>query len=106
MPRGLDHRGGARFPAFGVQRDCPAGGAVGRDLFERTRAGIVLTPAGHALQARAQMLEHLLRDAQAEVKAASEGLSGPLRIGGTPGAWSACCPLPWRGSRSACRALR
>lgn len=66
---------------------------LGATLFERTRAGIVLTPAGHALQARAQMLEHLLRDAQAEVKAASEGLSGPLRIGGTPGALVSLLPL-------------
>lgn len=66
---------------------------LGATLFERTRAGIVLTPAGHALQARAQMLEHLLRNAQAEVKAASEGLSGPLRIGGTPGALVSLLPL-------------
>ncbi|NOW48578.1 DNA-binding transcriptional LysR family regulator [Novosphingobium sp. SG751A] len=66
---------------------------LGAVLFERTRAGIVLTAAGHALQARAQMLEHLLRDAQAEVKAASEGLSGPLRIGGTPGALVSLLPL-------------
>jgi len=66
---------------------------LGATLFERTRAGIVLTPAGHALQARAQMLEHLLRDAQAEVTAASEGLSGPLRIGGTPGALVSLLPL-------------
>jgi len=66
---------------------------LGATLFERTRSGIVLTAAGHALQARAQMLEHLLRDAEAEVKAASEGLSGPLRIGGTPGALVSLLPL-------------
>lgn len=66
---------------------------LGAVLFERTRAGIVLTPAGEALRVRAQMLDHLLRDAQAEVGAAQEGLNGPLRIGGTPGALVSLLPM-------------
>jgi LysR family transcriptional regulator of abg operon len=66
---------------------------LGAVLFERTRAGIVLTPAGEALRVRAQMLDHLLRDAQAEVSAARDGMTGPLRIGGTPGALVSLLPL-------------
>ena len=65
---------------------------LGAVLFERTRSGIVLTPAGEALRLRAQALDHLLRDAEAEVAAASEGLTGPLRIGGTPGALVSLLP--------------
>jgi len=66
---------------------------LGAVLFERSRTGIVLTPAGEALRTRAQMLDHLLRDAQAEVTAALQGASGPLRIGGTPGALVSLLPL-------------
>jgi len=66
---------------------------LGAVLFERTRSGIVLTPAGEALRTRAQMLDHLLRDAQAEVAAARDGATGPLRIGGTPGALVSLLPL-------------
>ncbi|RVU04081.1 LysR family transcriptional regulator [Novosphingobium umbonatum] len=68
-------------------------GRLGATLFERTRTGIVLTPAGEALRLRAQMLDHLLRDAEAEVAAAQEGAGGPLRIGGTPGALVSLLPL-------------
>jgi DNA-binding transcriptional LysR family regulator len=52
----------------------------------------VLTPAGKALEARAEMLDHLLRDAEAEIAAASEGIAGPLRVGGTPGALVSLLP--------------
>lgn len=65
---------------------------LGAVLFERTRSGIVLTPAGEALRARAQMLDHLLRDAEAEVGAARDGVAGPLRVGGTPGALVSLLP--------------
>ena len=66
---------------------------LGTVLFARGRSGIALTAAGEALQARAQMLDHLLRDAEAEVAAAREGVAGPLRIGGTPGALVSLLPL-------------
>jgi DNA-binding transcriptional LysR family regulator len=66
---------------------------LGTVLFERTRSGILLTPAGEALRTRAQMLEHLLRDASAEVSAAARGAMGPLRLGGTPGALVSLLPL-------------
>jgi LysR family transcriptional regulator of abg operon len=65
---------------------------LGAKLFERTRAGIVLTPAGEALEARARMLDHLLRDAEHEVIAAQKGLGAPLRVGGTPGALVSLLP--------------
>ncbi|WP_420384433.1 LysR family transcriptional regulator [Novosphingobium sp.] len=65
---------------------------LGGPLFERTRTGIVLTPAGEALRARANMLDHLLRDAEADVAAARHGRAGPLRVGGTPGALVSLLP--------------
>jgi len=39
------------------------------------------------------MLDHLLRDAQAEVAAARDGVAGPLRVGGTPGALVSLLPM-------------
>jgi LysR family transcriptional regulator, regulator of abg operon len=65
---------------------------LGAALFERTRAGIVLTPAGEALRTRASMLDHLLRDAEAGVIAARDGHAGPLCVGGTPGALVSLLP--------------
>jgi len=65
---------------------------LGGPLFERTRSGIVLTPAGQALRTRANMLDHLLRDAEADVAAARDGRTGPLRVGGTPGALVSLLP--------------
>ena len=65
---------------------------LGGPLFERTRTGIVLTPAGEALRTRANMLDHLLRDAEADVAAARNGSAGPLRVGGTPGALVSLLP--------------
>ena len=66
---------------------------LGTVLFERTRAGVVLTPAGEALRVRAQMLDHLLRDAEADVAAARDGGVGALRVGGTPGALVSLLPV-------------
>jgi len=67
-------------------------GSLGAVLFQRTRAGIVLTPAGEALRAKASMLDHLLRDAAEEIAAVREGIVGPLRVGGTPGALVSLLP--------------
>jgi LysR family transcriptional regulator of abg operon len=61
-------------------------------LFERSRSGIVLTPEGEALLRRAESIDSLLRDAEAEVKLASAGVVGPLRVGGTPGALVSLLP--------------
>ena len=65
---------------------------LGTALFERTRAGVVLTPAGQVLRTRAHMLDNLLRDAEADVAAAREGGIGTLRVGGTPGALVSLLP--------------
>ncbi len=61
-------------------------------LFDRTRSGIVLSPAGAKLRRRADMMETLLRDAEAEVARAGEGVRGPLTIAGTPGALVSLVP--------------
>lgn len=61
-------------------------------LFERSRTGIILTPAGIALRRRAEALEALLRDAREEVELVSHGVQGPLRVGGTPGALVSLVP--------------
>jgi molybdate transport repressor ModE-like protein len=64
---------------------------LGAKLFERTRAGIVLTPAGEALEARARMLDHLLRDAEHEVIAAQRALARPCAWAAHRARWSAFC---------------
>lgn len=61
-------------------------------LFERSRTGIRLTPAGEALKRRAEAMDGLLREAKAEVALARDGVLGPLRIGGTPGALASLVP--------------
>ena len=61
-------------------------------LFDRTRSGIVLSPAGAKLRRRADMMETLLRDAEAEVARAGDGVRGPLTIAGTPGALVSLVP--------------
>ena len=61
-------------------------------LFKRSRSGIVLTPAGQALERRAAAMEALLDGAVYDVAAASEGRAGRLRIGGTPGALVSLLP--------------
>lgn len=65
---------------------------LGVRLFERSRSGITLTPEGSALRVRANMLSNLLRDAEQVVGAAREGIVGPLRVGGTPGALVSLLP--------------
>lgn len=65
---------------------------VGATLFERSRTGIRLTPAGEALLRRAEAMDGLLREAKAEVALARDGVLGPLRIGGTPGALVSLVP--------------
>lgn len=65
---------------------------LGVRLFDRSRGGIVLTAEGEALRLRARMLGHLLSDAEQEVRDAAHGLSGPLRVGGTPGALVSLLP--------------
>lgn len=65
---------------------------LGGSLFARGRRGIVLTPAGHALMRRAEMMETLLDDAAEAVALARRGVQGPLRIGGTPGALVSLVP--------------
>lgn len=65
---------------------------LGARLFDRSRSGIVLTAEGEALKLRAEMLHHLLHDAQAEVENVREGAWGPLRVGGTPGALVSLLP--------------
>ena len=66
--------------------------ALGVSLFERSRSGILLTAEGEALLRRAESIDSLLRDAEAEVKMASTGVLGPLRVGGTPGALVSLLP--------------
>jgi LysR family transcriptional regulator, regulator of abg operon len=66
--------------------------AVGASLFDRARSGIVLTPIGHALRRRAEAMDMLLRDTTEEMALALDGIKGPLRIGGTPGALVSLLP--------------
>ena len=65
---------------------------LGATLFERTRTGIRLTPAGTVLLRRAEAMDGLLREAQTEVALARDNIHGPLRIGGTPGALVSLVP--------------
>lgn len=64
----------------------------GVSLFERSRSGIQLTPEGEALLRRAEAIDSLMADVQTEVKLASAGVTGPLRVGGTPGALVSLLP--------------
>ncbi|MET0179641.1 MAG: LysR family transcriptional regulator [Novosphingobium sp.] len=66
--------------------------AIGAILFDRTHAGVVLSPEGHALRRRAHALEALLRDAEEEIALVKAGARGPLRVGGTPGALVSLLP--------------
>lgn len=65
---------------------------LGLRLFDRSRSGIALTPEGEALRLRAEMLFHLLGDAEQDVRDAARGMAGPLRVGGTPGALVSLLP--------------
>ena len=66
--------------------------AIGAPLFERSRTGISLTAEGEVLLRRAEALELLLLDAEEELRLSRNGLSGPLRVGGTPGALVSLLP--------------
>ncbi len=66
--------------------------ALGVKLFDRSRHGIILTPAGEALQRRAQAMENLLINARSEVQLIGLNIAGPLTIGGTPGALATLIP--------------
>lgn len=65
---------------------------LGSTLFERGRRGIVLTEVGQVLMRRAEMMEALLRDAEEAVALTRQGVRGPLRVGGTPGALVSLVP--------------
>lgn len=65
---------------------------LGATLFERTRTGIRLTPAGNVLLRTAEAMDGLLREVQTEVALARGSIHGPLRIGGTPGALVSLVP--------------
>lgn len=54
--------------------------------------GIELTHEGLVLQQRAEAMDALLHDAEAELRLAKEGIRGPLRVGGTPGALVSLLP--------------
>ncbi len=66
--------------------------ALGARLFERGRSGIALTAEGVAVRRRAEALESLLHSAEAEVRLIERGVSGPMVIGGTPGALASLLP--------------
>lgn len=66
--------------------------SLGAKLFVRSRTGIELTHEGVALQQRAEAMDALLQDAENEVRLAKEGIRGPLRVGGTPGALVSLLP--------------
>lgn len=65
---------------------------LGTSLFARSRTGIMLSPAGIALQRRAEAMDTLLRDAAEEVQLTDRAIHGPLRIAGTPGALVSLVP--------------
>lgn len=66
--------------------------SLGVHLFERSRTGIALTAEGQVLFRRAEAMDGLLRDTEEELRLARNGLAGPLRIGGTPGALVSLLP--------------
>jgi len=66
--------------------------AVGTTLFERSRTGITLGRAGHALWRRAEAMETLLTNAQHEIDLLADDVTGPITVGGTPGALASLLP--------------
>ncbi|GAB1265285.1 LysR family transcriptional regulator [Aurantivibrio infirmus] len=66
--------------------------ALEAKLFDRFRQGIQLTPAGEALFKRAEAIENLMDTAHREVKLLGENITGPLVLGGTPGALATLVP--------------
>jgi LysR family transcriptional regulator, regulator of abg operon len=66
--------------------------SVGEPLFSRARSGITLTPAGIVLRRSAEAIDALLSRAEREVALAKRNVSGPLVVGGTPGALLSLVP--------------
>ncbi|MDI1295172.1 MAG: LysR family transcriptional regulator [bacterium] len=66
--------------------------SLGASLFERSRTGITLTAEGEVLLRRAEAIDSLLREAEEEMRLARNGVAGPLRVGGTPGALVSLLP--------------
>ena len=83
-----------------VSRQVAALEAVaGRRLFERSRTGVVLTPAGARLLPRAvRVLEEL--DAARREAAGAESAAGPVRLGAFASAVAGL--VPRRSPRPAC----
>lgn len=69
---------------------------LGVALLKRTSTGIELTREGEALRGKASALSMVLRDARETVERARHGVSGPIRIGGTPGALVSLVPRALR----------
>ena len=65
---------------------------LGASLFTRQASGTVLTKEGEALRVKAAALSSLLHDARAVVDHAANGVAGPIKIGGTPGALVSLVP--------------
>lgn len=70
--------------------------SVGVALFERSRTGISLTAEGEVLLRRAEAMDALLSGAQEELRLTRQGVAGPLRVGGTPGALVSLLPAAVR----------
>jgi DNA-binding transcriptional LysR family regulator len=66
--------------------------SVRATLFERSRTGIHLTRAGIAMRRRAEALESLLESTAREIDLLDCEVSGPLTVGGTPGALASVLP--------------
>lgn len=65
---------------------------LGAALFKRQATGIALTKEGEALRTKAAALSQLLYDARAVVDHTANGVAGPIKIGGTPGALVSLVP--------------
>lgn len=65
---------------------------LGVQVLERSRRGSTLTAFGEILVRRAEGVQSLLSDAEAEVRSHAMGISGPLRIGATPSVLASLLP--------------
>ncbi|WP_317928464.1 LysR family transcriptional regulator [Halioxenophilus sp. WMMB6] len=71
--------------------------ALGAKLFDRQRQGIRLTLAGEALKLRATAIDNLMDAALREIQLLGQDISGPLVLGGTPGALATLVPTALSG---------
>jgi DNA-binding transcriptional LysR family regulator len=69
---------------------------LGVKVLERSRRGSTLTAFGEILVRRAEGVQSLLSDAEAEVRRHAAGISGPLRIGATPSVLASLLPKALR----------